>query len=71
MFYDTFLSYIEKWDYHFDKLKICQWFKLINCPTWNEVHQSIHFLMEKNKNNIGGKLNKYDFVLNLSCNKYF
>jgi hypothetical protein len=44
IFYDTFLSYLEKLVYHFDDLKILQWIQLINCHIWDDVQQSIYFL---------------------------
>jgi hypothetical protein len=43
IFYDTFLSYLEKWDYHFDDLKILRLIQLINCPTWDDDQQKIYF----------------------------
>lgn len=60
MFYDTFLSYLEKWGYYFDDLKILRWIQLIICPTWDDVQQSMNCLIEKNKNNIGWKLDEDD-----------
>lgn len=55
----------------FDDLKILRWIQLNNCPTWDDVQQSIHFLMEKNKNNIGWELDEdnlfdeYNHVVNI------
>lgn len=58
LFYNTFLSYIEKWGCHFDQLKIFRWVQLINCPTWENVQKCITFLMENNRNNSNIKLDE-------------
>ena len=56
VFYNTFLSYIEKWGCHFDELKVFRWVQLINCPTWENVQKCFQFLIEKNQNNSNLKL---------------
>lgn len=58
LFYNTFLSYIEKWGCHFDELKVFRWVQLINCPTWENVQKCIQFLIEKNQNNSNLKLDE-------------
>ncbi|XP_060835436.1 uncharacterized protein LOC132929545 [Rhopalosiphum padi] len=58
LFYNTFLSYVEKWGCHFDQLKIFHWVQLINCPTWENVQKCIKFLMENNRNNSNIKLDE-------------
>lgn len=55
-----FVSYIKKRIYHFDKLKVFRSVQLINWPSWDDVQQSTHFLMKKNKSNIGWKLDEDD-----------
>jgi len=49
LFYNNFLSYIQKWVCHFDELKVFRWVQLINCPTLEIVQKFILFLMEKTK----------------------
>lgn len=43
-----------------DDLKLLRWIQSINCPTWDDVQKSILFLIEKNKINIGWKLDEDD-----------
>ncbi|KAL4122741.1 hypothetical protein QTP88_015022 [Uroleucon formosanum] len=58
LFYNTFLSYVEKWGCYFDQLKIFRWVQLINFPTWENVQKCIKFLMENNRNNSNTKLDE-------------
>lgn len=42
------MLYIEKWKNSFEELKTFRWTQLINCPTWNNIQNSLTFILQNN-----------------------
>jgi len=47
-FYDTFLSYVEKWGYHFEPLKVFRWIQLLDLPIWSDIQKSFKYIIKNN-----------------------
>lgn len=71
-FYDTFLSYVEKWGYHFEPLKVFRWIQVIAFPIWSDIQESFKYII---KNNSTLKFDEYELfdefnhVINHKCNE--
>ncbi|XP_025410915.1 uncharacterized protein LOC112683919 [Sipha flava] len=47
-FYDTFLSYVEKWGYHFEPLKVFRWIHILDFPIWSDIQESFKYIIKNN-----------------------
>ncbi|VVC36885.1 Hypothetical protein CINCED_3A018747 [Cinara cedri] len=47
-FYNTFLSYVEKWGYHFEPLKVFRWIQVLDFPIWSDIQESFKYIIKNN-----------------------
>jgi hypothetical protein len=47
-FYDTFLSYVEKWGYHFEPIKVFRWIQILNFPIWSDIQECFKYIIKNN-----------------------
>lgn len=63
-----FLSYVEKWRYHFEPLKIFRWIQLLDLPIWSDIRESFKYIIKNNptlKFDEDELFDKFNLVINV------